>query len=266
MMEPLEELFGSERIAEMLLGMTQKIGAIICMYTVSWFVVKNVECFRKLDDPWNLFDLVFSLPFYPVLSYFALAGASGLSESPTTRWTGVSYESSTFLQLYTAKSIVHFFVLFMQGLTPSFLCSNVIHHLVTITCCLNILRHGMCYYFCCLDGCCEVTNVFLTFLYVLKGTKTDKKYTTAYAVNGFCLWAGFVVFRMVLFPYMLFQYIDDTINAPYADMMDTFSWAFNPFVTIVLFFLSITWFIPITKGFMKVVFKKDDGWQLKKQE
>ena len=78
------------------------------------------------------------------------------------------------------------------------------------------------------------------------------------AVPGLLLWAGFVVFRLVLFPVWLYVfYVDLTVNnAPrMAEGATWFELCFYPATMTFLLVLSSLWMVPLTKGLIKALKK-----------
>ena len=103
-----------------------------------------------------------------------------------------------------------------------------------------------------------VTTLFLNCLFLLKTLAPDEKYAAAKAVSGLLLWAGFVVFRLVLFPVWLYVfYVDLTVNnAPrMAEGATWFELCFYPATMTFLLVLSSLWMVPLTKGLIKALKK-----------
>ncbi|CAE7586742.1 DIP13 [Symbiodinium sp. KB8] len=65
---------------------------------------------------------------------------------------------------------------------------------------------GRCHFWGCLDGCCELTTIFLNNLYLLNDVEIDGRRLKEFfprwvvAANGVILWVGFIAFRLALFP------------------------------------------------------------------
>ena len=77
-------------------------------------------------------------------------------------------------------------------------------------------------------------------------------------MSGLLLWAGFVVFRLVLFPVWLYVfYVDLTVNnAPrMAEGATWFELCFYPATMTFLLVLSSLWMVPLTKGLIKALKK-----------
>eukprot|EP00439_Symbiodinium_sp_Y106_P027436 s5793_g3.t1 len=120
---------------------------------------------------------------------------------------------------------------------------------------------GRCHFWGCLDGCCELTTIFLNNLYLLNDVEIDGRRLKEFfprwvvAANGIILWLGFIAFRLALFPTWLYMFYKDMEEAPSkssAVITDLERYLY-PAVNLVLMLLSIAWFVPLTRGMVKSV-------------
>lgn len=203
-------------------------------------------------------DLIFSLPFYFVI--FALSAIASYEhwEDVNSRWHGTSTASWYFQMFYVVRMSTHSFIQwYVLAGNPKLRLQMTGHHLLSIICYGGGLVTTRMHFWACLDGLCEFTTIFLNIVFAFKtlSPKDDSKYALAKVGSGVVLWAGFVVFRLVLFPAWLWWfYLDITTNpAQTWDRVGMIERYFYAGVTVVLLGLSIMWFIPITKGMLKGV-------------
>eukprot|EP00415_Alexandrium_ostenfeldii_P003650 UN3650 len=64
--------------------------------------------------------------------------------------------------------MLHIGVLFMQKISQRDLYLMVFHHTLSVTAMGGALLLGTCHYWACLNGCCEVTNIFLNNVWLFK--------------------------------------------------------------------------------------------------
>lgn len=165
--------------------------------------------------------------------------------------------ADVFIAMYVAKTAVHIPMLWLLQMKQQQRRMMVGHHALSIIAYSCPLMTHRSAYWSCLDGMCEMSTIFLNILYIFKETGTEKKYPTAYSINGVCLWLSFMIFRLALFPYWLHKYIGD-----YRDHHSTWAEAYVvekyvfPATTVFLLALSAMWSVPITKGLMKALFTK----------
>jgi len=215
----------------------------------------------KHKDPWALADTLSSAIVYPLMVYLAVSGASGLSVDIDLRWRGNTYESSAFLILYVTRTLLHMFMQTMQDMSPKQFMLMTIHHCLSLLCMGNGLVTGNMHYWGCLAGVCEMTTMFLNNVWLCKEVNIKgeplQSYIPAwaYALNGLLLWFGFIVFRLVLFPFWLYQFHNDVHTAPgrtweISSLVEKYA-----YVLVVSFLLALStyWMLPITKGLMKAL-------------
>ena len=85
----------------------------------------------------------------------------------------------------------------------------------------------------------------------------EKNLGVMLSVNGGMLWLTFFVFRVIMFPYILFHMIRDYYTIyktdPRYSQVWTFELCYHPCTVTFLWLLSMLWFSKIHAGFMKVL-------------
>ncbi|CAK9034642.1 Hypothetical protein SCF082_LOCUS20947 [Durusdinium trenchii] len=252
-------------------GLTQKAFSEYGHFIFSSCAVQMVLFFLCLQlvrvvkpdqkDKVSLADTVFSSVFFPVLAFAAVAASLELRHDVHSRWEGKCFWSELYLILYVSRMMCHIVMQPFEDMNLPLLIMMTIHHLISMGCYIMGLGFGRCHFWGCLDGCCEITTVFLNGLYFLNGTevagKKLKHVLPAWisALNGVLLWLAFLVFRLGLFPYWLLHFNQDLQEAPESTRSITTNLerSIYPYTTMILLFLSFTWFIPLTQGMVKSV-------------
>lgn len=210
-------------------------------------------------DVWSLADAIASIVLYPTLVILAVTASLSLNSSVESRFSHVSEMSHTFMVLLPTRCVLHIPVTFMQrsSLRDKVLIS--FHHGLCILAlgyaCLSCRVH----YYATFGSWCEVTNIFLNNVWLFKevtiGGKTLREHVpnTVYIINGFLLWLSYLLTRLVLFPYWLYQWYRDVSRFPALSLerMTRLEHYIYPVTIVILLILSIFWFMPITKGFLK---------------
>jgi len=216
-------------------------------------------------DPWSLADSIASLALYPMLMWAAFQGALELRHDVESRWRGTTAASYLFQVLYVTRCVLHIGVLFMQRMSSRDLWLMLLHHTLSIASFGGALVTRNCHYWACLDGCCEVTNIFLNNVWIFKevtirGLRLQELLPRLYIINGVFLWVSYLVFRLLLFPYWLYTWHSDvTLAADLTwDRISNYERYFYCSVTVFLLVLSTVWFIPITSGLVKAVSQSPD--------
>eukprot|EP01065_Artemidia_motanka_P046354 TRINITY_DN7001_c4_g1_i1.p1 TRINITY_DN7001_c4_g1~~TRINITY_DN7001_c4_g1_i1.p1 ORF type:complete len:377 (+),score=92.51 TRINITY_DN7001_c4_g1_i1:74-1132(+) len=218
----------------------------------AWVVAKRWWPDHK--DPVAMMDLVFSMPFYPVLAWYACAGAWELSATAEERWGETSPRARFFLELYVCRQVTHLGIQLSQKMDKQQLVLMTVHHVTSIACYTVGLFTGALHFWGCLDGVCEITTVFLDNMLLMRELDGWKS-TTAYAVNGVLLWLSFLVFRVCLFPlWLTWWYMD---SSAYPELVRTMAGPVErvqyPAVTVLLLVLSSFWFLRLTRGMVKAL-------------
>ena len=213
-------------------------------------------------DKVTLADVYFSMVFFPLLAFAAVAASLELRHDVQSRWQGTCFWSELYLVLYVSRMMCHIVVQPMTEMGPYLLFMMTIHHLISMGCYIIGLGYGRCHYWGCLDGCCEITTVFLNVLYLFnmpleEGKLKDQIPHWLEATISFALWLAFLVFRLMLFPYWIYTFRQDMHQRPELTRGITTSLErfIYPGTTGILLFLSSMWFIPITQGMLKTLRK-----------
>jgi len=162
--------------------------------------------------------------------------------------------------MYVTRCLLHVPVMMMQDISMRDTLLYLMHHSLSVLCFGGALCSGNMHYWSCLDGCCEVTNFFLNNVYlfkhvIIKGDSLQTRHPVLYVIIGAFLWITYLVFRIFLFPYWMYTWYVDVRNAPTRswDTVSDFERYLYPSVTVFLLFLSIFWFMAITRGLLKAV-------------
>merc|ERR1711918_64633 len=111
---------------------------------------------------------------------------------------------------------------------------------------------GRMHWYATLDGCCEITTIFLNNLCLFRTLNYKGLFNS---INGISLWATFLIFRLCLFPYWLWQFYADVSEHPDKSVatVSYFELGFSPATTVLLLAMSTMWFMGITKGMLKAL-------------
>ena len=200
-------------------------------------------------------------------AFAAVKGSLELRHDVQSRWQGTCFWSDLYMVLYVSRMMCHIMMQPLENMGLGLLVMMTIHHLISMGCYILGLGYGRCHYWGCLDGCCEITTVFLNVLYLTNNVEVDgdengngkkpklKDYLPKWflATNGFLLWLAFLVFRLMLFPYWLVTFHQDMRDMPQItkDITTEVERVIYPGTTVILLCLSTAWFIPLTKGMLK---------------
>ena len=225
-------------------------------------------------DQVSLADVLFSMVFFPILAFAAVWASLELRHSVESRWQGTCFWSDLYLVLYVSRMLCHVLIQPFENMSLALLLMMTFHHLVSMGCYILGLGLGRCHYWGCLDGCCEITTVFLNVFSLLNTAVEGKKlkeYLPAWvaAANGFALWLAFLFFRLMLFPYWLYGFHMDMRQEPEKTkgIVTNLERSIYPATTIVLLVLSCTWFVALTRGMVKSMSKafKEGKVEMKKK-
>jgi len=197
-------------------------------------------------------DLIGSIPIFFPLVYFAIKHTCSHSHPVQTRWTETSPAAISFLWLYVMRQVVSFPGLFLGDLSLANKILMAVHHVASIICYGGGLATQRMHWYACLDGCCEVTTIFLNMLLLFRAIDYKGVFNS---LNGVALWLSFILFRLVLFPCWLYQFYQDLNNYPGETTAKTtlFERTCYPATTILLLLMSAQWFVSITKGMLKAL-------------
>ena len=105
-----------------------------------------------------------------------------------------------------------------------------------------------------------MTTVFLNVLLLSKTKTKEGEWITANCprllmINGTLLWASFIVFRLILFPAWLVWFGSDwfDLSKDIQSRISVIELVIYPSVTVLLLWLSLTWFGRINAGFIKAL-------------
>jgi len=213
-------------------------------------------------DPWSLADCFCSVAQYAAFVYLCCHALLSTPQTVEGRFTHENELGYMFLRAYTSKTLVHIPLLWLTDVRPTQRLMMLGHHALSIVAYSTSLFSGRCLYYACLAGMCEVSTFHLTVMWIMKETKTDKYFKNAFVVNGACLWLAFVVCRLMLFPFWLYQFFSDLAVPETRELTYTQgNWVelvFDPFTIVFLLVISSKWFTAIHKGMIKALQGKDD--------
>merc|ERR1712107_706239 len=197
------------------------------------------------------------VPYYILLCVLATVATVELSGDPLSRWHGVTIASEYFQLLYVIRMVTR---LPIQAVvlwnSPIFHFQMCMHHILSIMCFGGGLVTNRMHFWATFDGCCEFTTVFLTLISMMKwfSPQTSAKYLWANFICGLFLWIGFLSHRLVLFTVWLMWFYKDISSHTTMtwDMLTNYERYLYPSVTLFLLLLSSIWFVPVTKGVLKV--------------
>ena len=245
------------------LGFNEEVANALLLYCVVTAVstaVGRILAPRWLPDlpTWEAADLIGSFPFFPPLAISACIATWQLCGTIEDRWSATNTLSVHFLTAYIARQVVSFPLVYTSGASKLNQFLMTFHHALSIAAfaipCLDSNMHM--HYFGCLDGCCEVTTIFLNNLLIFRAAgKTDN---VPFKLNSVLLWLSFILFRVLLFPYWLYTWYRDIAANPAVtkDTLTSFELTFYPFVTAFLWVLSCFWTWRLTLGMYKALFGK----------
>jgi len=197
-------------------------------------------------------DLIGSMPIFFLMTYLAFAATFSTGSELQQRWEDTSWNHEAFLWLYVMRQIVSFPFIFTGGMSNADKVLMTLHHIVSIMAFGGALVTKRMHWYATLDGCCEITTIFLNFLLYFRAIGYKGFFNS---INGVTLWFTFMVFRIILFPYWLYRFGTDIAYYPAETSAKVTTWelVFYPFTNVLLLAMSTTWFISITKGMLKAV-------------
>mmetsp|Transcript_14237 Transcript_14237/g.24109 ORF Transcript_14237/g.24109 Transcript_14237/m.24109 type:complete len:318 (-) Transcript_14237:382-1335(-) len=200
-------------------------------------------------------DLVFSAVFYPVLSFLAVDAALVLGAgSVEQRWQTVTWSSYWFEIWFIGGNVTHIFVTFIKKQAMAYKLQMLAHHLLAIGCFVRTCYTGVGHFYVALDGCCEISTIFLNNVFLFKDLGIAEGYQQKVA-NSLLLWLTYFVTRLLLFPAWLLMYSLDVSRHPEASsaFLTPVEQVVFPLTNVILFVLSSVWMVSITKGVLKVI-------------
>lgn len=170
------------------------------------------------------------------------------------RWHGSTSNSRWFSMLYALRMVMHAPIQWVTlAENPSMRLQMTIHHIISFISYGGGLYFGRCQYFAVLAGNCEMTNVFLNTVFLVKAFVPPARQGAPVAAAGLLLVVSFVFCRLLLFPFWLWTYFTDLWYYPEVswDQVTTAELLFYPTTVIGVFILSLFWMKPLIKGVKK---------------
>ena len=197
-------------------------------------------------------DIIGSLPVFVVITALSFHHTLSSGGDVETRWASTSLSSRACLWLYVVRQVVSFPFVFVGGAKFSDKVLMTVHHIVSIVAYANGILTNRLHWYATLDGCCEITTIFLNLLLAFRVVGYKGVLNT---INGITLWATFLIFRLGLFPYWLWRFSVDVASHPEetSAKVTKFELLFYPATNVLLLAMSITWFVSLTKGMLKAL-------------
>lgn len=228
--------------------MLVNLAALAIGYTVA---PRMIPCSAKSNRHEDA-DLLASIPIFLVMAWLAWHHTLLTGSEVEERWAGTSPSSYAFLWLYVTRQLASFPFVFLGSMKLSDRVLMTVHHIISIIAYGGGLCTGRMHWFGTLNGCCEITSVFLNNLLLFRAIGYKGALNT---INGVTLWSVFLIFRLVLFPYWLYCFHSDVAEHPTVTSakVSSFELLFYPCTTILLLGMSIVWFVTLTKGMLKLI-------------
>mmetsp|Transcript_19342 Transcript_19342/g.41126 ORF Transcript_19342/g.41126 Transcript_19342/m.41126 type:complete len:269 (-) Transcript_19342:138-944(-) len=241
--------FGPEMALYMLV---QAVAVVVCIPLVRKYL-------PTCKDPTNIADCIVSMVVFPIMCVWAFGASFNLCHDVESRWRGQTVEGHSFLILYTARAIVHCFMQPFIDMSTQQLVLMTIHHMLSVMCFGGGLVSEHMHFFGCLNGCSEISTIFLTNLCLYKdmtasGVLRPSPFWRLFNKwNGILLWLTYFIFRILLFPYWLYRWTRDIFEVPELtwNRVHSFERYMYPAVTVFLLGISTVWFLKISKGALR---------------
>jgi hypothetical protein len=227
---------------------------VVAGYFASYLLARHTLRGRS-ECPWELADVIFHVPFAPLVIFLVVRAVSELSSSGLEgRWQMSTWDTRAFLTLYVTQSTVHIGVLYLKRQVGS-PAAYVAHHVLSVACYGHALLTGRMHFWAVFAALCEITNIPLNNLFIFKMFKWDVKFPLAYTINGALLWLTYLVFRMFLFPLWLLLFVRDVREQPALtwDRIDGFERYAYAGTTALLLAISTLWLAKITSGLLSAI-------------
>eukprot|EP01043_Picozoa_sp_COSAG02_P041274 COSAG02_NODE_3407_length_6793_cov_3.608157_3_plen_361_part_00 len=204
-------------------------------------------------------DNLWSIVFHSYITCLAVAGAWELGFNPADRWLGRSEPGVLAGLLICADNLCQLPVQFSKNVPLSKSWTVLAHHVAQTGTFLLALHTGRCHFWGILATVSEATNPPISVVFTLKECKLDTASAPApsssfYMVASMMCWLSFVAFRMVLYPSWLLAFASDLLQYPAVSLGNTSAGELllYPTVMLLMFYLSVLWFKPLTEGTRKV--------------
>eukprot|EP00039_Didymoeca_costata_P001696 m.54342 g.54342 ORF g.54342 m.54342 type:complete len:293 (+) comp10919_c1_seq2:466-1344(+) len=198
-------------------------------------------------------DNVWSLLVYPTLSVLSIINTKATYGSEPDHLGLVTPASHWFLIIYSSLSIIHIPISLLKepkGKMTAYKYQMMMHHFLSLGTYVSVLYIGTLHFYSVAYGLCEICTMFLSNIFVLKMFQFPMPIQ---ALNGILLWLSFVVFRILLFPYVYYLYASERAANLEKANTNIMLHVLNSATAFMLMILSLYWFIAITKGMIKTV-------------
>eukprot|EP00467_Chlorarachnion_reptans_P005348 CAMPEP_0114503504 /NCGR_PEP_ID=MMETSP0109-20121206/9683_1 /TAXON_ID=29199 /ORGANISM="Chlorarachnion reptans, Strain CCCM449" /LENGTH=280 /DNA_ID=CAMNT_0001681537 /DNA_START=58 /DNA_END=903 /DNA_ORIENTATION=+ len=197
-------------------------------------------------------DNLFNIVYLPILSLYAIRASYTLGiAGAEARWRSTNFDSYWFLVLYISKNIMRTVSSIMLGDKKKGIWLIHLHHVVSIMCYSVGLFLGRLHFFGSLDGVCEFSIVFLNMKLLSRDFGLPRG--TLYGLNMVLVTLTWILTRLLAFPLWLFVFYSDLYNYPFAlEMVNSFELWVYPTTTIIIWCMSILWFIPIWNEMLEI--------------
>lgn len=208
-------------------------------------------------------NILLWLPAGPLLCYLAAKESLStyIGTSIETRTLSVTPSGISAIRGYVALQLVGTVVevvrmLRMEPKKRSKQFPIIVHHIVSILACVSTQYHRRLMSSACCLICVEFSTIFLNLLLFTKSEAfkpwLEKNVPWLEGLSGVGLWLTFIVFRILLVPYIVYRWIADaTSGDPSTLNCNKLEVIYPLIVAILVWVLSLTWFKRIHKGFMK---------------
>uniref|UniRef100_A0A7S0N8J4 TLC domain-containing protein n=1 Tax=Pyramimonas obovata TaxID=1411642 RepID=A0A7S0N8J4_9CHLO len=227
-------------------------------YAVLWFMVPRH--YAEKSCHMQRIDLLFSAVYYPILTFLAIDATLVLGTGTVEqRWQTVTRSSYSFEILFIGGNLAHIPVTFLKKQTLTYKLQLLAHHLLAIGCFVRTCYTGVGHFYVALDGCCEISTIFLNNVFLFKNLGVaESKFSKV--LNAVLLWVSYFLSRIVLFPAWLAMYFWDVSRHPQASLvfLTPVEQVVFPLTNVILFLLSSIWMVSITKGALKALRGEED--------
>ena len=201
-----------------------------------------------------------------LLGISSTLAVSALYASAADRWFGTTRASHFFLDCYVGHNLLLIVLDLVEDAPLLTKLPMLAHHLLSCIAYGGGMQTHRMHFYACLDGMCELCNLFLNPFLLTRHKEADYGESLAarlgagvVMINNLLLWLSFLLFRMLLFPAWLATFAFD-IRAMFLrrtavlagqEAITWFEVTFYPAVTLFLLVLSTLWFTKLTKGALK---------------
>lgn len=231
-------------------------------YLALAFFACVLVCPHGVDSKWEVAHILLWLPFTPYLLFFCYKCVFESSGSIEDRWFGSSAAGLEFMQLYiAAQSLGVFIELALEGPLAKKV-PMLVHHITSVGCFTYGALSGRMYFWASLAGVCETSTMFLNVVLLSKvkgGGVADWMAKNLgglpLTINGALLWLAFLLCRVLLFPGWLLLFVRDysAMTPGQQERVTSVELGGYGVTVVLLWVLSMMWFLRVHAGFMKAV-------------